>query len=30
MKMMGLPKAADLLMGRSFKDAVQLPTFPAI
>jgi len=30
MKVMGLPKAADLLMGRSFKDAVQLPTFPAI
>ena len=27
MRLMGLPKMADLLMGRSFKDAVELPTF---
>jgi len=27
MRLMSLPKAADLLMGRSFKDAVELPTF---
>ena len=30
MRMMSLPKAADLLMGRSFKDAVELPQFSAI
>ena len=27
MKLMGLPKVADLAMGRSFRDAVELPTF---
>ena len=29
MKLMGLPKVADLAMGRSFRDAVELPTFTA-
>ena len=29
MRLMGLPKVADLVMGRSFHDAVQLPPFPA-
>ena len=29
MKLMGLPKVADLAMGKSFHDAVELPTFPA-
>lgn len=28
MKMMGLPKAANIAMGRSFHDAVELPPFP--
>ncbi len=28
MRMMGLPKVADLVMGRSFHDAVELPSFP--
>ena len=28
MKLMGLPKVADLAMGRSFRDAVELPAFP--
>jgi 2-polyprenyl-6-methoxyphenol hydroxylase-like FAD-dependent oxidoreductase len=28
MKLMGLPKVADLVMGRSFRDAVELPAFP--
>lgn len=27
MKLMGLPKVADLVMGRSFRDAVELPIF---
>jgi 2-polyprenyl-6-methoxyphenol hydroxylase-like FAD-dependent oxidoreductase len=29
MKLMGLPKVADLAMGKSFRDAVELPTFAA-
>jgi 2-polyprenyl-6-methoxyphenol hydroxylase-like FAD-dependent oxidoreductase len=29
MRMMGLPKVADLVMGKSFRDAVELPTFAA-
>ena len=29
MRLMGLPKVADLAMGRSFRDAVELPTFTA-
>lgn len=29
MRLMGLPKVADLVMGRSFRDAVELPTFAA-
>jgi 2-polyprenyl-6-methoxyphenol hydroxylase-like FAD-dependent oxidoreductase len=29
MKLIGLPKVADLAMGRSFRDAVELPTFAA-
>ena len=29
MRLMGLPKVADLAMGRSFRDAVELPAFPA-
>ena len=29
MRMMGLPKVADLAMGKSFRDAVELPTFAA-
>lgn len=29
MRLMGLPKIADLVMGRSFHDAVELPLFPA-
>ena len=29
MRLMGLPKIADLVMGRSFHDAVELPPFPA-
>jgi len=28
LKMMGLPKIADIVMGRSFHDAVELPAFP--
>lgn len=28
MRMMGLPKVADIVMGRSFHDAVELPPFP--
>lgn len=28
MRMMGLPKVAGLLMGKSFYDSVELPTFP--
>ena len=27
MRLMGLPKVADLAMGRSFHDAIELPTF---
>ena len=27
MRLMGLPKVADLAMGRSFRDAVDLPPF---
>jgi 2-polyprenyl-6-methoxyphenol hydroxylase-like FAD-dependent oxidoreductase len=27
MRLMGLPKVADLAMGKSFRDAVELPTF---
>lgn len=30
MRLMGLPKMADLLMGRSFRDAVELPTYAPI
>ena len=30
MRLMGLPKVADLAMGRSFHDAVELPTFAAV
>jgi 2-polyprenyl-6-methoxyphenol hydroxylase-like FAD-dependent oxidoreductase len=29
MRLMGLPKVADLVMGRSFRDTVKLPTFTA-
>jgi 2-polyprenyl-6-methoxyphenol hydroxylase-like FAD-dependent oxidoreductase len=29
MRLMGLPKVADLAMGRSFRDAVELPAFAA-
>jgi 2-polyprenyl-6-methoxyphenol hydroxylase-like FAD-dependent oxidoreductase len=29
MRLMGLPKVADLVMGRSFRDAVELPTLAA-
>ena len=29
MRLMALPGLADLAMGRSFRDAVELPTFPA-
>ena len=29
MRLMGLPKVADLAMGKSFRDAVELPTFAA-
>jgi 2-polyprenyl-6-methoxyphenol hydroxylase-like FAD-dependent oxidoreductase len=29
MRLMGLPKVADLAMGRSFRDAVELPAFSA-
>ena len=29
MRLMGLPKVADLVMGRNFRDAVELPTFAA-
>jgi 2-polyprenyl-6-methoxyphenol hydroxylase-like FAD-dependent oxidoreductase len=29
MRLMGLPKVADLVMGKSFRDAVELPTFAA-
>lgn len=29
LKMMGLPKVADIAMGRSFHDRVELPSFPA-
>ncbi|MDJ0356315.1 FAD-binding domain [Paenarthrobacter sp. PH39-S1] len=28
MRLMGLPKVADIVMGRSFHDAVELPPFP--
>lgn len=28
MKLMGVPKIADILMGRSFHDRVELPSFP--
>ena len=28
LKMMGLPKVADIVMGRSFHDRVELPSFP--
>jgi 2-polyprenyl-6-methoxyphenol hydroxylase-like FAD-dependent oxidoreductase len=28
MRVMGLPKVADIVMGRSFHDAVELPSFP--
>jgi hypothetical protein len=28
MRLMGLPKIADIVMGRSFHDAVELPPFP--
>jgi hypothetical protein len=28
MRAMGLPKIADLVMGRSLHDAVELPPFP--
>jgi hypothetical protein len=27
MRLMGLPRIADLAMGKSFRDAVDLPTF---
>ncbi len=30
MRMMGLPKVADIVMGRSFHDAVELPPFPGV
>jgi 2-polyprenyl-6-methoxyphenol hydroxylase-like FAD-dependent oxidoreductase len=30
MKMMGLPKVPDLVMGRSFHDRVRLPSFPEL
>ena len=30
MRLMGLPKVADLAMGRSFHDAVELPTIAAV
>ncbi len=30
MRLMGLPKVADLAMGKSFRDAVELPTFVAV
>ena len=29
MRLMGLPKVADLVMGKSFRDAVELPAFAA-
>jgi 2-polyprenyl-6-methoxyphenol hydroxylase-like FAD-dependent oxidoreductase len=29
MRLMGLPKVADIAMGKSFRDAVELPTFAA-
>ena len=29
MNLMGLPKVADLAMGKSFHDAVELPKFAA-
>jgi 2-polyprenyl-6-methoxyphenol hydroxylase-like FAD-dependent oxidoreductase len=29
MRLMGLPKVADLAMGKSFRDAVELPTITA-
>jgi 2-polyprenyl-6-methoxyphenol hydroxylase-like FAD-dependent oxidoreductase len=29
MRLMGLPKVADLAMGRSFRDAIELPIFTA-
>jgi hypothetical protein len=29
MRLMRLPKVADLAMGKSFRDAVELPTFVA-
>jgi len=28
-RLMGLPKVGDLAMGKSFRDAVELPTFVA-
>ena len=30
MRLMGLPKVADVVMGRSFRDAVELPAMPAV
>ena len=30
LKMMGLPKVADIAMGRSFHDRVELPSFPEL
>lgn len=29
MRLMGLPYVADLAMGRTFHDAIELPAFPA-
>jgi 2-polyprenyl-6-methoxyphenol hydroxylase-like FAD-dependent oxidoreductase len=29
MRLMGLPKVADMVMGKSFRDAVELPPFTA-
>jgi hypothetical protein len=29
MKLMGLPKVADIVMGRSFRDKVELPPVAA-
>jgi len=30
MRLMGLPKVTDLVMGRSFRDAVELPAFATL
>jgi hypothetical protein len=30
MRMMALPKVPDLVMGRSFHDRVELPSFPEL